>query len=55
MLERVAKPTPAQGVTILQHFKPNLQKKNESGKGPSLGCAVMKLENELLKQRPKGW
>ena len=41
LLERVAKPT-AQGVTILQQFKPYLQKKNESGTGPSLGCTVMK-------------
>ena len=39
-MERVAKPTPALGVTILQQSKPFLQKKNESGTGPSLGCAV---------------
>ena len=39
LLERVAKPT-AQGVTILQQFKLYLQNKNESGKVPSLGCAV---------------
>ena len=41
-MERVAKPTPALGVTTLQQSKPFLQKKNESGKGPSLGCTVMK-------------